>query len=68
MNLAARLTMYLAAVRVRLRSSLSASLATQAARIAIEVAWSSSMRISTMRCCNAWKVPIATPNCLRVFR
>ena len=24
--------------------------------------------MSTMRCCSAWKVPIVTPNCLRVFR
>ena len=24
--------------------------------------------MSTMRCCSAWKVPIGTPNCLRVFR
>ena len=24
--------------------------------------------MSTMRCCSAWKLPIATPNCLRVFR
>ncbi|MNF16562.1 hypothetical protein D3C80_2196320 [compost metagenome] len=68
MKRAARLMMYLAALSVRLRSSLSASLATQAASIAIETAWSSSIRMSTMRCCSAWKLPIATPNCLRVFR
>ena len=24
--------------------------------------------MSTARCCSAWKLPIATPNCLRIFR
>jgi diguanylate cyclase (GGDEF)-like protein len=26
------------------------------------------MYMSAMRCCKAWKLPMATPNCLRVFR
>ncbi|MNV82809.1 hypothetical protein D3C71_1765670 [compost metagenome] len=68
MKRAERQTMNLAAAKVRLRSALSGWSATQAASIAMEVAWSSSMYMSTMRCCRAWNLPITWPNCLRVFR
>jgi len=38
------------------------------ARHAIDFACSWAMYMSTMRCCSAWKLPIGTPNCLRVLR
>ena len=38
------------------------------ARHAIERACSWVTNISTILCCSAWKAPIGTPNCLRVFR
>ncbi len=31
-------------------------------------ACSSATNMSAARCCSAWKLPIGTPNCLRVFR
>ena len=31
-------------------------------------ACSTAMRMSAARCCSAWKLPIGTPNCLRVAR
>jgi len=34
----------------------------------MERACSLATNMSTMRCCSAWKVPIGTPNCLRVLR
>jgi len=60
--------MYLAAAMMRRRSSLSSPSAKVAARIAMLVACSSSVCMSTMRCCSTWNLPIGTPNCLRVFR
>ncbi|MCY1308604.1 hypothetical protein D9M70_586230 [compost metagenome] len=34
----------------------------------MERASSQAMRMSTMRCCRAWKLPMAVPNCLRTLR
>ena len=34
----------------------------------MERACSRRISMSAMRCCSAWKLPIGTPNCLRVFR
>ena len=39
-----------------------------AAKTDIDRACSSAIIMSTARCCKAWKLPIGTPNCLRVFR
>src|SRR6476620_3664829 len=38
------------------------------ANIDIERACSTATNMSAARCCKVWKLPIATPNCLRVFR
>ena len=37
------------------------------ASIAMLRACSTAISISAARCCNTWKLPMATPNCLRVF-
>src|SRR6187455_2256366 len=50
------------------RAAESAESARIAARHAIERASAAAMNMSAMRCLRTWKVPIATPNCLRVFR
>ena len=39
----------------------------QAAIIAIDLASSCAMNMSTMRCCNTWNLPMGWPNCSRVL-
>ena len=58
-----------AAEMARERScALDAESAWLQARKAIDFACSYATKMSTIRCCSAWKVPIGTPNCLRVLR
>ncbi|SLJ82295.1 Uncharacterised protein [Mycobacteroides abscessus subsp. abscessus] len=64
MKRAARPTVTLAAAMARLRSAGAADRAAPASWAAA-AACSSSMYMSTMRCCRAWKLPIGTPNCWR---
>ena len=37
------------------------------ARYSSERVCSSALNMSTSRCCSTWKLPMVTPNCLRVF-
>ena len=46
----------------------SSSAAIMVASIAMLRACSSAISMSAARCCSTWKLPIGTPNCLRVFR
>src|SRR3989344_1988406 len=57
----------LAADRARSRARRSPP-RTAAALMTAERACSTSSSTSAMRCCRAWKLPMGTPNCLRVCR
>ena len=66
-------TLIFAADTTRRRSAASisprAAASTRAAASRqIERDCSALIRMSTIRCCSTWKVPMGTPNCLRVFR
>src|SRR5581483_1166457 len=65
---AASAILIFAAETARARSASTAWSALEHARQAMERACSVAITMSTMRCCSAWKVPIGTPNCLRVLR
>src|SRR6516164_102057 len=57
------------AAEIALRRSLASGSATIiVASIAMLRACSSATNMSTARCCSTWKLPIGTPNCLRVRR
>ena len=68
MNLAERPICAFAADIALDRSSALVSLVDIVANIAMLRACSSATTMSEARCCKAWNEPIATPNCLRVFK
>ena len=67
MNRAARPTVTFAADTARDRDIGSDS-RLSTARYTADTACSSSMYISTIRCCSTWKLPIGVPNCWRCLQ